>query len=109
MVRLEFPVLQGAQSLSDGPTFSAFMPVVLVRWKVGQGEIVEFREIHLCALLCVLLVLDRMKSKKERIARDSNSQPENRHFLSKEAANHSLTIQTYLGDEVLENTSMVPK
>ena len=51
MVRLEFPVLQGAQSLSDGPTFSAFMPVVFVRWKVGQGEIVEFREIHLCALL----------------------------------------------------------
>ena len=28
-----------------------------------------------------------------RITRDSNSQPVNRHFLSKEAANHSLTIQ----------------
>ncbi len=35
-----------------------------------------------------------LKSKKERRARDSNPQPVARHFISNEAASHSLTLRT---------------
>jgi hypothetical protein len=39
--------------------------------------------------------------KVKRRARDSNSQPVNRHFLSKEAASHSLTLLTLAESKII--------